>query len=140
MVRFVRHSRFISNPFGDGAAKRSAQIEELLQRSGVDYENDGFVLPKGMPFITQLRWMLAGLRFVFRNFSLPEIRSLSNLIQMAKYFGLRIPVLGKYANADVAFLNEDTTSGAFGYPYMAKGIGKRIICSTQTYGLSLPSI
>lgn len=123
----VRHSRFVSNPFGDGGAKRSAQIEELLQQAGIDYANDSFVLPKGVPFITRLRWMLAGLGFVVCNFSLSEIRSLSNLIQMAKYFGLRIPVFGKYTNEDVVFLNEDTTSGAFGYPYLAKSIQKKII-------------
>lgn len=129
MSTIVRHSRFVSNSFGDGGAKRSAQIEELLQRAGIDYVNENFVLPKGMPFLVQLHWMFVGLRFVVRNFSLSEIRSLGNLIRMAKYFGLRIPVFGKYTNADVAFLNEDTTSGAFGYPYLAKSIHKKIIAA-----------
>lgn len=127
MRTIVRHSRFVSNPFGDGGAKRSAQIEELLRCYGIDYVNDGLVLPKGMSFFTRLRWMFAGMRFVLRFFSFREIRSIGNLIQMAKYFGLRIPIFGDYAKSDVVFLNEDTTSGAFGYPYLAKGIGKKII-------------
>ena len=127
MVSIVRHSKFVSNPFGDGAAKRSAQIEELLQRCGVDYINDSFVLPKGMPFFTRLRWLFAGMRLVLRDFSCSEIRSLGNIIRMAKYFGLRIPIFGNYAESDVTFLNEDTTSGAYGYPYLAKGIGKKIL-------------
>lgn len=127
MSTIVRHSRFVSNSFGDGGAKRSAQIEELLQRAGIDYANDSFLLPKGMPFLTRLRWMCAGIGLVMHNFSSREIRSVGNLIRMGKYFGLRIPVFGKYANLDMAFLIEDTTPGAFGYPYLAKSIRKKII-------------
>ena len=127
MVAIVRHSRFISDPFGDGGAKRSAQIEELLQRAGVDYVNDSFVLPKGMPFFTRLRWLYAGMRLVLRDFSCVEIRSFGNMIRMAKYFGLRIPIFENYVESDVAFLNEDTTSGAFGYPYLARSIRKKMI-------------
>lgn len=127
MKRIVRHSRFVSDPFGDGGAKRSAQIEELLQRSGVEYVNDGFVLPKGMPFFTRLHWLFAGMRLVLCDFSCSEIRSLGNMIRMAKYFGLRIPIFGNYVESDVVFLNEDTTSGAFGYPYLARSIRKKMI-------------
>lgn len=46
---------------------------------------------------------------------------------MAKYFGLRIPLFEKYADKDVLFLNEDTTSGSYGYPYLAQNIGKKMI-------------
>ena len=46
---------------------------------------------------------------------------------MAKYFGLRMPLFAKYANEDVCFLNEDTTPSAYGYPYLAKAVGKKII-------------
>lgn len=127
MVSIVRHSKFVSNPFGDGGAKRSAQIEELLRRSGIDYSNDSFELPKGMSFFTRLRLMFAGIKFVVHSFSYKEIRSLNNLIQMAKYFGLRIPVFEKYADSDVIFLNEDTTSGAYGYPYLAKSTHNKMI-------------
>lgn len=145
MKTIVRHSRFVSNPFGDGGAKRSAQIDELLQRSGIDYINDGFVLPKGMPLITRFRWMVAGMGFVLRDFSLQEIRSLSNFVQMSKYFGLRIPVFGNYAESDVAFLNEDTTPGAFGYPFLARSIHKKMIAvphnleSLCCYGVDMQS-
>ena len=127
MKTIVRHSRFASNPFGDGGAKRSAQIEELLQQAGVDYVNDDFVLPKGQPFGVRLSWLIAGIRFVKCHFSWKEIRSISNWMTMAKYFGLRIPLFTPYANQEVCFLNEDTTSGAFGYPYLAKSMGKKII-------------
>lgn len=127
MKTIVRHSRFESNPFGDGGAKRSAQIEELLEQAGIAYSNDEFVLPKGEPISVQLRWLIAGIRFVMHHFSLKEIRTISNGMAMAKYFGLRIPLFEKYANKEVCFLNEDTTSGAFGYPYMAKSIGKKMV-------------
>lgn len=127
MKTIVRHSRFVSNPFGDGGAKRSAQIEELLQCARVNYSNDEFILTKGMSLITSLRWFFVGARFVLRHFSRKEIRSVRNGIMMAKYFGLRIPLFTAYADQDVCFLNEDTTSGAFGYPYLAKSMGKKII-------------
>lgn len=127
MKTIVRHSRFESNPFGDGGAKRSAQIEELLEQAGIAYSNDEFVLPKGMPFFIRLQWLIAGLRFVMCHFSLKEIRSISHWITMGKYFGLRIPIFANYTDKDVCFLNEDTTSGAFGYPYMAKNIGKKMV-------------
>lgn len=127
MKTIIRHSRFDSNPFGDGGAKRSAQIEELLQRTEVNYSNDEFILPKGMSLIIRLLWFFVGARFVLRHFSWKEIRSVWNGIMMAKYFGLRIPLFDGYVDKDVAFLNEDTTSGAFGYPYMAKAIRKKMI-------------
>ena len=44
----VRHSKFASNPFGDGGSKRSAQIEELLKSGSLKYENNDFLLPKGL--------------------------------------------------------------------------------------------
>lgn len=127
MKTIVRHSRFESNPFGDGGAKRSAQIEELLEQAGIAYSNDEFVLPKGEPFSVQLRWLIAGIRFVIHHFSMKEIRTISNGMAMSKYFGLRIPLFEKYANNEVLFLNENTTPGGFGYPYMAHSIGKRIV-------------
>lgn len=127
MKTIIRHSRFVSNSFGDGGSKRSAQIEELLEKISIGYCNDELVLPKGMSLSLRLRWLMKGARFVTRHFSLKEIRSLSNWVAMAKYFGLRIPLFAKYANEDVCFLIEDTTSGAFGYPYMAKDIGKKMI-------------
>lgn len=127
MKSIIRHSRFVSNPFGDGGAKRSAQIEELLQQAGVEYANDDFALPQCQPFEVRLRWFFVGLKFVLRHFSWKEIRSLRNGIMMAKYFGLRLPLFATYTDKDICFLNEDTTSGTFGYPYLAKGIGKKII-------------
>lgn len=127
MVSVVRHSRFVSNPYGDGAAKRSAQIEELLQQAEVAYSNDEFVLPKGMGCMTKLRWLFAGLCFVASHFSWKEIRSIRNCMAMSKYFGLRIPLFDAYAEQDVCFVNENTIPGAYGYPYLAKEIGKRII-------------
>lgn len=127
MASVVRHSRFVSNPFGDGAAKRSAQIEELLQQAGVVYVNDEFALPKGMGFMTKLLWLLAGLRFVVAHFSWKEIRSIRNCLAMSKYFGLRMPLFETYKEKDVVFLNEDTTSSAYGFPYLAKEIGKKML-------------
>lgn len=127
MKTIIRHSRFVSNPFGDGGAKRSAQIEELLEKAGVGYSNVEFVLPQVGAFSQRIRWLILGFRFVACHFSLKEIRSLSNGMKMAKYFGLRIPLFEKYANKDVLFLNEDTTSGSYGYPYLARNIGKKMI-------------
>lgn len=127
MGKIIRHSRFISNPWGDGGAKRSAQIEELLQKNGLAYENEDFSLAKTKDWRRSIFLFIKGIRLTLKEFSLAEIRSVSNLISMSKYFGLRIPSFEKYRTADVVFLNEDTTPGAYGYPYLAKSYGKSII-------------
>ena len=128
MTTIVRHTRFKLNPFGDGGSKRSVQIQELLERSGMEFVNDEFRLPKALSIVQKISLFYKGLTFVIRLFSWNEIGGIGNLMVMSKYFGIRIPiVLDHYSQADVIFLNEDTTSGAYGLPYLMKAAGKQII-------------
>lgn len=128
MTKIIRHTRFRLDPFGDGGCKRSMQIKELLERTGMEIVNDDFVLPKGLTLSLKFKLFLKGLFFVFSNFSLKEIRNFKNLIEMPKYFGLRIPVIvEKYAQDDVLFVNENTVSGSYGLPYLMKATGKKVI-------------
>lgn len=128
MVKIVRHTRFKLDPFGDGGCKRSVQIQELLESSGMAIVNENFDLPKGLPLSYKLKLFFKGLVFVLHNFSLKEIGTLRNIVVMPKYFGLRIPgIIDKYSHEDVLFINENTISVAYGLPYLMKATGKKVI-------------
>ena len=128
MVKIVRHTRFKLDPFGDGGSKRSVQIQELLEKSGMEFVNENFGLPKGLHLSQRVKLFVKGLSYVFCSFSLKEIRNLRNMVSMAKYFGLRIPgIVEKYSQKDVLFVNENTVSGAYGLPYLMKLAGKKVV-------------
>lgn len=128
MTKIIRHTRFKLDSFGDGGSKRSVQIQELLEESGMEFVNEGISLPKGLPLVTRVKLFAKGLSFVLCNFSLREIRNLRNLVIMSKYFGLRIPgIVEKYSQKDVVFVNENTVSGAYGLPYLMKTAGKKVV-------------
>lgn len=112
---------------GDGGAKRTAQIEELLKSRSVVFDVEVFAPQKAKSLSERIALLAAGLKFVLRKFSLQQIHSLRNLIQLSKYFGLRIPALNKYVDEEVVFINEDTTSPAFGIPYLVRDIHKSLI-------------
>ena len=124
----VRHSKFASNPFGDGGSKRSAQIEELLKSDSLKYENNDFLLPKGLSKFQLLKLSIRAIKFIRKNIGWKAYPSLKARINAIKYFALRIPViLDKYNGKNICFVWESTVSGNYGYPYLMKAAEAKVI-------------
>lgn len=124
----IRHSKFTSNPFGDGGSKRSAQIEELLKESGYDYINTSFSLPKGLSVFELLKLSVRAIHFIGKNVGWEKYSSIESKFHAIKYFALRLPVIfDKYSGKDVTFIWESTASGNYGYPYLMKAAGAKVI-------------
>ena len=128
MKKIIRHSKFKSNPFGDGGDKRSAQIREILIENQLDYIDEVFALPKNLSVWELPILIVRSVLFVLVNFSWKEIRNPQNLFELVKSVALRLPLIAdKYRLEDVLFLWESTVSGNFSYPYLFKSVGKPII-------------
>ena len=124
----VRHSKFASNPFGDGGSKRSAQIEELLKSGSLKYENNDFLLPKGLSKFQLFRLSIRAIRFIRKNIGWKSYPSLKSRIGAIKHFALRIPVIiDKYNGKNACFVWESTVSGNYSYPYLMKAAGAKVI-------------
>lgn len=124
----VRHSKFASNPFGDGGDKRSAQIEELLKSGSLAFENDDFTLPKGLSKAQLFKLSLRAIGFIRKNIGWKAYPSLKAKINAIKHFALRIPIiLDKYKGTGTCFVWESTISGNYSYPYLMKAAGARVI-------------
>lgn len=124
----IRHSKFASNPFGDGGSKRSAQIEELLKSGSLTFENDDFTLPKGLSKLQLLKLSLRAIGFIRKNIGWKVYPSLKARFNAIKYFALRTPViLDKYKGKNACFVWESTVSGNYGYPYLMKAAGANVI-------------
>lgn len=124
----VRHSKFESNPFGDGGSKRSAQIEELLNSGSLTFENEDFKLPKGLSKFKLFKLSLRAIRFIKKNIGWKSYPSLKSRIGAIKHFALRIPVIiDKYKNKNVCFVWESTVSENYSYPYLMKAAGAKVI-------------
>lgn len=124
----VRHSKFASNPFGDGGSKRSAQIEELLNAGLLTFENEDFTLPKGLSKLQLLKLSLRAIGFIRKNIGWKVYPSLKARFNAIKYCALRIPViLDKYKGKNACFVWESTVSGNYGYPYLMKAAGANVI-------------
>ena len=124
----IRHSKFSSNSFGDGGAKRSAQIEEILQRGDVEYINETFCLPKNLNLGQLIRLSLRAAGFIHKYVGWSHYPSIKTKLDAIKYFALRIPiVVDKYRGQDICFLWESTVSDNYGYLYLMKAINARII-------------
>lgn len=124
----IRHSKFASNPFGDGGDKRSAQIEELLNAGSLTFENEDFTLPKGLSKLQLLKLSLRAIGFIRKNIGWKVYPSLKARFNAIKYFALRTPViLDKYKGKNACFVWESTVSGNYGYPYLMKAAGANVI-------------
>lgn len=124
----VRNSKFVSDPFGDGGSKRSTQIEELLKENGCEYVNDPFALPKGLPFVDLFKLSVRAFDFIRKNVGWKNYSGIRSKIHAIKYFALRLPVIfDKYSGKDVTFIWENTASGNYGYPYLMKAAGAKVI-------------
>ena len=122
MKKIICHTKFKLDSFGDGGSRRSVQIRDLLAENCFDFEDDDFVLPKETSKRQLMRWTVRAMRFVRLHYPKRQIRSLSNYIQLVKYYALRLPVVfDKYEQQDVVFLWENTTDCDMLYLLKATG-------------------
>ena len=126
MKTVVCHTKFGLNPFGDGGSRRSVQIRELLANNGFLFEEDPFALPKKANKCQLFQWSIRAAKFVWKYYPLRRIRSLSDYVNLVKYFALRIPVIyDKYLHRDVVFLWENTNDKKL--LYLMRATGKQVI-------------
>lgn len=126
MKQLICNTKFKLDPFSDGGSKRSVQIREVLERNGIPYVNDGFIIPTNTPMVQLVKWALRAVGFISRHYPKKEIKSLSKYIQLVKYYALRIPiVMDKYKDQDVDFLWENTNDRDM--LYLLKATGHRVI-------------
>ena len=126
MKLLVCNTKFSLNPFSDGGSKRSVQIREILEKNGISYTEDSFLLPKNASKIQLVKWSLRAISFIRRYYPKGAIKSFSRYIGLVKYYALRIPiVLDKYKDKDVAFLWENTNDRDM--LYLLKATGHQVI-------------
>lgn len=124
----VHNSKFTPNPFGDGGSKRTAQIVELLRDNDINYIDDSFILPKSLSPAELLNLSFRAFVFIGKSVGWKRYPSLKSKINAIKYIALRLPVIyDKYVGQDVTFIWESTISGNYGYPYLMKAAGARIV-------------
>lgn len=122
MKKIICHTKFKLDSFGDGGSRRSVQIRDLLVENGFAFEDDDFVLPNETSKPQLMRWTVRAMRFVRLHYPKRHIKSLSNYIQLVKYYALRLPVVyDKYEQQDVGFMWENTTDCDMLYLLKATG-------------------
>ena len=126
MKQLVCNTKFKLDPFFDGGSKRSVQIREVLERNGIPYVDDAFVLPKNAPKVQLVKWAFRAIAFIHRYYPKKAVKSLSRYIYLVKYYALRIPiVLDKYKDQHVVFLWENTNDRDM--LYLLKATGHHVI-------------
>lgn len=126
MKQLVCNTKFKLDPFSDGGSKRSVQIREVLERNGIPYVDDTFVLPKHVPKVQLVKWVLRAVAFIRLHYPKKAVKSLSRYIRLVKYYALRIPiVLDKYKDQNVVFLWENTNDRDM--LYLLKATGHQVI-------------
>ncbi len=126
MKQLVCNTKFKLDPFSDGGSKRSVQIREVLERNGIPYVDDAFVLPKHVTKIQLVKWAFRAVAFIRLHYPKKTVKSLSRYIRLVKYYALRIPiVLDKYKDQNVDFLWENTNDRDM--LYLLKATGHRVI-------------
>ena len=87
MKKIIRHTKFKSNPFGDGGDKRSKQILELLGNTELSVVDEKFdLLP--MSVFRRIKYTLQAFVFVWQNISYKEIRSINRYWNCIKTIAL----------------------------------------------------
>ena len=125
MKRIICNTKFQLNPFGDGGSKRSVQIRQLYEDSGFSFDEDIFILPKGLRFFELLKLSLRAILFIHKHYPF-KIWSIGKYFNLIKYYALRIPiVMDKYADKDVLFSWENTQDKDM--LYLMKRTGHKII-------------
>ncbi|MCQ2344353.1 MAG: hypothetical protein MJ002_05460 [Paludibacteraceae bacterium] len=124
--KIVRYSKFISNPFGDGGSKRSAQIEELWHTNDIDFFEEKFILPKNYSKFHAAVWVIRAINFITNYVGWNHYSSLWNKINAILLFALRIPIVyDKYKGKEVIFVWEHTQD--YAVMYLMKAVGAKII-------------
>ena len=124
----IKHSKFIIDPFGDGGSKRSAQIEELLIHHSFQFKNEQFRLPKNEKITRLIKLAIRSVHFIGKHVGWSSFPSIKAKIEAIKYFALRIPILlDNYSGENCCFIWESTTSNNYGYPFLMKAAGAKIV-------------
>ena len=126
MNKVICNTKFRLDPFADGGSKRSVQIREILQTSGIEYEDDSFTLPKGLKADKLIQLAFRSFAFIWRYYPKKRIHSFPHFIKLIKYYALRLPIVyDKYVNKDIVFLWENTNDRDL--VYLLKATGHRAI-------------
>lgn len=121
MTKIICNSKFKLDAFADGGSKRSVQIREWLTENRLMWEDDTFLLPKNLSVTDKIKFAIRAIGLIHRSFP-HSITSLSNYVNLVKYYALRIPIVyDKYKNQDVVFLWENTNDQNILYLMKATG-------------------
>lgn len=121
-MKIICNTKFKLDPFADGGSKRSVQIREILKDNEVCYIEDDFTLPKNTPLSTLIQWTSRAIVFIHKHYPKKGIKSLSQYVNLVKYFALRIPIVyDKYVNSDSVFCWENTNDKNMIYLMKATG-------------------
>lgn len=122
----VRYTKFSSNQFGDGGAKRSAQIKEFWTKDDIEFIDEKFVLPKKYSKNKAIRWVVRSFVFISKYVGWSNYKSIRKKINAVLLFALRIPIVyDKYNDKNVIFVWEYTQD--YAPMYLMKAAGAKII-------------
>lgn len=125
MSTIVCNTKFKLDPFADGGSKRSVQLRQIYEESGLSYVEDAFVLPKGLSTWQLTKFAFRAMCFIHRHYPC-RIKSVRRYVSLVKYYALRIPiVLDKYKDQDVIFSWENTNDRDM--LYLMKATGHKVI-------------
>lgn len=125
MKRLICNTKFRLDAFGDGGSKRSVQIRSVLSDNDIAYEEESFLLPKGVPVCNLIKWSFRAIGFLRKYYPL-KVKRFSEYIKLIKYYALRIPVVyDRYKNQEVVFLWENTTDKNL--LYLMRATGNKVI-------------
>lgn len=126
MKTVVRYTKFESDPYGDGGAKRSEQIKEFWQSCDVKFIEEKFILPKQYSVFASINWVLRSIHFITKYVGWSRYKSIVDKYKAILIFALRIPIVyDKYKGVCDIFIWEST----FDYAslYLMKATGAKII-------------
>lgn len=117
----IRHSNFISNPFGNGAEKRSAQIKELLDDLKTECDHTYFE-KKETSFLKIFSHFFKALRIINKYFKLHQFKSIRRFLGCLKKVMTTFEIFEqKYKGESLLFIWESTTLSNFHLPVLVKG-------------------
>ena len=141
MKKVIRHSKFKSNPFGDGAEKRTAQLKEIFQDNQIEFEDVSFSLPKNLGMKDLVLYVFKSFSLMLNYFKLKDFKSISHFVGSLKTFALRYPIIKeRYQNEQVVFIWESTVPENYSYPYLFKNENHVIIAMTHNLESFVPGL
>jgi len=126
MTKIISITKFRLEPFGDGGSKRSLQLRELFAGQEFEVVDERIVLSKSFGILSLCKLTLRSVCFVFKHYPYKEIKSITHLWRLIKYYALRLPVIyDRYADDDIVFCWENTSD--IDLVYLLKATGHRVI-------------